>query len=128
MVEIDDISKLKAALNRCLGTCHNALQYKNMPLLFKTKKFLFFIISWKMSFLNFDKNAIFFKFVNVSFLCVRDSVEIINAKTRLKYWFVKADCLNVIILHFSGKYTHECTCMLRFFVKVRVHTHTNVKE
>ena len=35
VVEMDETSKSKLDLNRCLGTCHNALQYENMHFSFK---------------------------------------------------------------------------------------------
>ena len=40
--EMDEISKFKFDLNPWLGTCHNALQYKNMNFSFKMEILVFF--------------------------------------------------------------------------------------
>ena len=51
VVEMNEISKFKFDLSRCLGTCHNVLQYENSHISFKMKNFVCF---W-----NFLENAIF---------------------------------------------------------------------
>ena len=59
----------------------------------------------------------FCKFLNLSSLLgVLDSAaEIINAKIRLQYWFVKTECLKVMILQFlGGKFTHDI--IIRFIL------------
>ena len=55
--------------------------------------------------MKMDKNFMFCKFVKFSsFLGVWISVETIKAKTWLEYWFIKSECLKVLILHFSGNF------------------------
>ena len=77
------------------------MQYENMHFSF-IFIFLFFIyfllfhlfsISWNILFLDFDKHfMVFIFFFFLHFFGVWDSVEIINANIRLKYWFVKTEC------------------------------------
>ena len=74
VVEMDEISKFKFDLNRCLGTYNYALQYKNTNCSFKMK-LLVFEISWKMSFFKYrSKNSrsllLFFFFFFFHFGCV----------------------------------------------------------
>ena len=78
---MDEISKLEYDLIRCLGTCHNALQYENMNLSFELK-YLFLKFPGTCHLFNIDKKFMFFfnSLICSSFSDVWDPDEIINAK------------------------------------------------
>ena len=48
-----------------------------------------------------------------------------GCKNPVKNWFVKTECLKVMILHFLEIFRLEC---MLSFCKLKVHTHANVKE
>ena len=79
-------------------------------------------------FLNFDKkftfcNVYLFIYLFISFLGVWDLVEVINAKTPLKYWSVKTVLSNhfAVFLNISRMNEHLCYA----FSKEGVHSHAN---
>ena len=84
VVEMDKIEKFKFDSDRWVG-CIKMRQ--NDAIFFNIDKKFTFCIFWY-----------FFFFI---FLGVWDSVEIIISRHWLKYWFVKTECLNVFIFHFS---------------------------
>ena len=80
---MDEISKFKFDLNRCLGTYNYALQYKNTNCSFKMK-LLVFEISWKMSFFKYrSKNSRSLLLFFSSFLGVWDQDKIINPQKNI---------------------------------------------
>ena len=98
VVEMDVILKFIFDLNRCLGTCHNALQYGNTNIPFKMKDLVcFYFYSLEYVIFKYRYDFFFFFFFFFIFGCMGPRLNH-KRKTRLKYWFVNTGCLKVMIL------------------------------